>query len=90
MVQAQISAELLENNVDEGTSSSGNFEESHAFGVTKSLNKKEIAAGPGCQHAIKNEADALVQAGTLDENTEFEREKLISWAQANENQITIL
>ena len=32
--------------------------------VTKSLNKDEMAASPECKQAIKNEADALVQAGT--------------------------
>ena len=55
--------------------------------VTKSLNK--IAASLECKQAIDNEADALVQAGTWDEKTVCEREKLISWAKANDKQIIV-
>ena len=53
------------------------------------MNKNEIAASPECRRAIKSEADALVQAGTWDEQTVCEREKLVSWAQANHKQIIL-
>ena len=55
--------------------------------VTKALSKKEITDSPECQKAIAAEGEALVQAGTWDEDTVCEREKLIEWAKKNSQRI---
>eukprot|EP00973_Karenia_brevis_P013934 1889926-Karenia_brevis.AAC.1 len=45
--------------------------------VTKALFRAEIAASPKCQEAIKAEGRALVEAGTWDESTVQNKQKLL-------------
>ena len=59
------------------------------LGVTKNLTKREIAANPKAQAAIRAEADALVEAGTWLLNTVQSKNDLCAEARAKGQQIHI-
>eukprot|EP00973_Karenia_brevis_P078983 10961676-Karenia_brevis.AAC.1 len=57
--------------------------------VTKALSRAEIAASPKCLEAIKAEGKALVDAGTWDESTVQNKQRLLDEARAKGKKIVI-